>query len=97
MTDRPTCKDGGTCHHDCRPGECFRVRSCLPLSSSGLPDDWGTPKWWARLDCLRVVDIQTEGPFDTREQAAAALRSMRKGLDQLGADMAYVKGCTYRL
>ena len=26
------CPDDGTCHHDCKPGDCFRVRTCEPLS-----------------------------------------------------------------
>ncbi len=40
MRDEPgkMCPDGGTCHHAC--GEmCWRVKTCVPLSSSGW-DDW---------------------------------------------------------
>lgn len=33
------CKDGGTCHHDCRDG-CFREKNCVPFSGSGLDDNW---------------------------------------------------------
>jgi hypothetical protein len=36
------CIDGGTCHHQCAT-ECFRKSCCVPLSCSGLNDDW-TPK-----------------------------------------------------
>lgn len=32
------CPDGGKCHHECPPMQCFRVRSCAPLSSYG--EDW---------------------------------------------------------
>ncbi|OOZ41639.1 hypothetical protein BOW53_02875 [Solemya pervernicosa gill symbiont] len=34
------CKDGGTCHHRCEANECFREESCVPLSGSGLNDNW---------------------------------------------------------
>lgn len=90
------CKDGGVCHHDCKPGKCFRVSACLPLSGSGLPDDWGPPQWFARVECIRVVDIQVDGPFATQDEARRAVRAMRKSLDQIGADMSCVKGCTYQ-
>lgn len=32
------CPDDGACHHNCLADECFRVRSCLPLSDYG--EDW---------------------------------------------------------
>ena len=34
------CKDGGTCHHNCKEGECYREQSCVPLSDSGYDDNW---------------------------------------------------------
>lgn len=34
-----TCMDGGTCHHSCQ-NECFRKTCCVPLSDSGLDDNW---------------------------------------------------------
>ena len=34
------CKDGGTCHHNCKEGECYREQSCAPLSGSGYDDNW---------------------------------------------------------
>lgn len=34
------CPDDGRCHHDCSPGECFRVRACAPLSSAYGGGDW---------------------------------------------------------
>lgn len=41
---RRTCPDDGCCHHKCGPDDkCFRSTYCLPLSGSGLNDDW-TPK-----------------------------------------------------
>ena len=38
---RRECRDGGTCHHKCWPQEaCFREQYCVPLSISGLDDNW---------------------------------------------------------
>lgn len=34
MTDRLRCPDDGACHHSCRPGPCFRVQGCAPLSAA---------------------------------------------------------------
>jgi len=34
------CKDGGTCHHHCGEGKCFREGCCGPLTISGLNDNW---------------------------------------------------------
>jgi hypothetical protein len=35
------CIDGGACHHECSPdGECFRAKACVPLTGSGLAEDW---------------------------------------------------------
>lgn len=36
------CADGGTCHHGCT-AECFRRECCVPLTASGLNDDWSAP------------------------------------------------------
>jgi hypothetical protein len=39
------CKDGGTCHHACVVGSgCFREACCVPLSASGLDDNWKPKK-----------------------------------------------------
>jgi hypothetical protein len=38
MTER--CPDGGACHHECSYLECFRVRSCGPLSGVFPQDQW---------------------------------------------------------
>lgn len=35
-----SCPDGGTCHHECGTGGCFRVGSCGPLSGIYLGDTW---------------------------------------------------------
>lgn len=44
--ERPTCPDGGTCHHECEQGRtrsgvvpCWRVREAGPLSAAGYPGD----------------------------------------------------------
>ena len=37
--NRDRCKDGGKCHHSCTDG-CFREKYCVPLSGSGLDDNW---------------------------------------------------------
>ncbi|HYJ22991.1 MAG TPA: hypothetical protein VEW07_13325 [Solirubrobacterales bacterium] len=42
MSDDRRCPDDGACHHGCLPVECFRVRSCSPLSEYGeawTPED----------------------------------------------------------
>ena len=45
-----TCKDGGKCHHYCTAQEgCFRQKCCVPLSSSGLDDQWNTPEESANI------------------------------------------------
>lgn len=36
------CADGGKCHHKCQD-ECSRRKSCVPLSGSGLANDWSVP------------------------------------------------------
>jgi hypothetical protein len=36
------CADGATCHHNCGQA-CFRKGSCLPLTLSGLNNDWSIP------------------------------------------------------
>jgi hypothetical protein len=36
------CADGGTCHHHCTT-TCFRKDGCVPLTLSGLKDDWTAP------------------------------------------------------
>lgn len=37
MADR-CCPDDGACHHNCLADECFRVRTCEPLTDYG-------PEW----------------------------------------------------
>ena len=37
------CADGGSCHHMCR-AVCSRRTGCVPLTGSGLNDDWSEPK-----------------------------------------------------
>lgn len=40
-TDRLTCPDDGTCHHECPSvAACFRVAFCGPLSGSFPGDRW---------------------------------------------------------
>jgi hypothetical protein len=34
------CPDGGTCHHECSVGPCFRTLCCGPLSGVFLGDVW---------------------------------------------------------
>jgi hypothetical protein len=36
---RPTCPDGGTCHHWC-DARCFRVECCEPLSGVYAGNRW---------------------------------------------------------
>lgn len=35
-----TCPDGGTCHHLCEVGRCFRVQCCGPLSGVFAGNQW---------------------------------------------------------
>lgn len=38
---RRVCPDGGRCHHSCLGERCWRRETgCVPLSASGLGDDW---------------------------------------------------------
>lgn len=34
------CPDGGTCHHSCFEGPCFRVAACGPLSGAFPNNRW---------------------------------------------------------
>lgn len=44
MSSKLNCIDGGACHHKCDfPYNCFRKLACLPLSGSGLNDNWTLP------------------------------------------------------
>ncbi len=47
---RRFCPDGGTCHHDCGAGPCFRVRTCGPLSGVFVGDRWPDELVKAHLD-----------------------------------------------
>lgn len=38
--DPSGCPDGGRCHHLCGRTECFRVRTCGPLSGTYPDDEW---------------------------------------------------------
>jgi hypothetical protein len=38
--DERRCPDAGKCHHSCDPSDCFRVRTCEPLSGTFANDDW---------------------------------------------------------
>lgn len=39
-SEKPICPDGGTCHHSCLGRDCFRVRTCAPLSGVYADDEW---------------------------------------------------------
>lgn len=39
-TELPGCPDGGTCHHACGTGACFRVLNAGPLSGVFPTDQW---------------------------------------------------------
>lgn len=40
MSEKRTCPDDGTCHHDCGDGTCWRVRNAEPLSGVFAGDRW---------------------------------------------------------
>lgn len=40
MSEKKTCPDDGTCHHDCGDGTCWRVRNAEPLSGVFAEDRW---------------------------------------------------------
>lgn len=53
------CPDGGKCHHDCeQAAPCFRSKSCVPLSGSGLRDDWSLPTSAAPTPAAQGPDIR---------------------------------------
>lgn len=39
-TQHNACPDGGSCHHGCAEGNCFRVGFCGPLSGVYPSDLW---------------------------------------------------------
>lgn len=51
------CPDGGTCHHVCQPGECWRVHNAEPLSGYG--DEW--PPEIRRASATRSLPSQPGG------------------------------------
>lgn len=52
------CIDGGTCHHSCTANEgCFRRDGCVPLSCSGLDDQWRTPEEAAQAEALEISGL----------------------------------------
>lgn len=68
MRDAGLCIDGGKCHHKCDPeGACFRRDGFVPLSGSGLADNWQFP----------AVPSQAEpAPLLTDEQLTAIYREV---------------------
>ena len=57
MTTDRTCRDGGTCHHRCTDTDCFRERTCAPLT--GYVGPWGSEDWPRKTGCTwerSVVD-----------------------------------------
>ena len=60
------CIDGGACHHNCGPkGKCFRQDGCVPLSASGLANDWTVPasleSYSRHLDAQSTPEPVAEG------------------------------------
>lgn len=59
MKEPSRCPDGGRCHHSCvRTDQCFRVRTCSPLSGVFPNDEW--PDEIAKTfgsDALEVTDL----------------------------------------
>lgn len=53
------CADGGKCHHECAVS-CFRRIACVPLTSSGLNDDWQTPAQEVLAAADRLTQRATE-------------------------------------
>ena len=75
--ERPTCPDGGACHHGCRL-DCFRVHGCGPLSGV-FPDD----KWPAHV--LSNPAPVFRGPHPTTDlDRAKALWMLLDHIDTLG-------------
>ena len=80
-----TCSDGGTCHHECFPGQCFRQRHALPLSGSGLDANW-QPERKSLMDAVRETTGTADAVLSVIEDAAesqfaplgAAIRAWRK-------------------
>lgn len=52
------CPDSGTCHHECRPGPCFRVLCCGPLSGVYPENEW--PAEVTKLERLIEWTIDSE-------------------------------------
>ncbi|WMR34749.1 hypothetical protein [Metapseudomonas otitidis] len=75
------CADGGTCHHRCAT-ECFRKDGCVPLSGSGLRDDWSAPPASEQQRAVVMPEKQVEyvGDRDHKLWASGANWMLREFL-----------------
>ncbi|MDG9784685.1 Lar family restriction alleviation protein [Metapseudomonas otitidis] len=75
------CADGGTCHHRCNT-ECFRKDGCVPLSGSGLRDDWSAPPASEQQRAVVMPEKQVEyvGDRDHKLWASGANWMLREFL-----------------
>jgi hypothetical protein len=64
------CPDDGKCHHECLPMQCFRVRSCAPLSSYG--EEWPAEVKRAHGVIVRELTLAQLMSFLAIELAAGA-------------------------
>lgn len=83
--------DGGTCHHQCDTGQCFRLDTHCALSKpwDGFPKNG---KYEAKVESVRTVDIEWSGAiFDTPEQARAWARKIKASRVADGVDPAAIR------
>ncbi len=83
--------DGGTCHHGCDVGECFRSSTCVPLTSphEGFPQ---RGKYEAKIESTRVVSIEWSGAiFDTASDARRWAARMKKQWVSDGVDPSAIR------
>jgi len=83
--------DGGTCFHECELGECFRSKTCVPLTTphEGFPQ---RGKYEAKIESTRVISIEWSGAiFDTPEDARKWARRIKKEWTDAGVDPAEIK------
>lgn len=67
LNEHYPCPDGGTCHHGCMEGDCFRVRTCEPLSGVFANDEW--PARYKRTTARFAVDEREKSHYEAAREA----------------------------
>jgi hypothetical protein len=76
LTGPAQCPDGGTCHHRCADGGCFRVETCGPLSGVYPGDRWPEAVVAAHTSDAFDRMLRLAADDETLDQALAALKKI---------------------